>query len=67
MAKQSRNILKSYFPDLNYQIKPRNNLIPKRGTLSIQKARDLLNFKPLYNLEKGIQKYVETTITHFEK
>ena len=61
------NILKNYFPDLNYQIKPRNNLIPKRGTLSIQKARDLLNFKPLYNLEKGIQKYVETTITNFEK
>ena len=32
---------------------------PKRGTLNISKAREILNFKPVYDLEKGVQEYLD--------
>jgi UDP-glucose 4-epimerase len=53
------NILKKYFPDLKYKILKRDDFRPVRGTLSIQKANKLLNYKPRYNLEKGIEKYIK--------
>ena len=49
--------LKKLFPNLNYKIKPRDKTKPSRGTLSINKAKRLLGFKPEYNLKKGIEKY----------
>jgi nucleoside-diphosphate-sugar epimerase len=49
--------LKKLFPNLNYKIKPRDKTKPSRGTLSINKAKKLLGFKPEYNLKKGIKKY----------
>lgn len=51
--------LKNFFPNLNYEIVERDAFRPKRGTLSIQKARELLGFSPDYTLEMGIRKYVE--------
>ena len=32
---------------------------PKRGTLSIEKAKTLLGFQPAYSLEQGIAEYVD--------
>ena len=52
-------ILSKHFKNLNYTIVKRDNFRPKRGTLSIKKAKKLLKFKPNYNLEKGIKKYID--------
>ena len=43
---------------LKYKIEKRDSFRPKRGTLSTNKAKRLLNYKPIYNLEKGIKKYL---------
>lgn len=51
-------ILSKHFKNLKYIIKKRDSFRPKRGTLSIKKARKLLNYKPEYNLEKGVDKYI---------
>ena len=32
--------------------------MPKRGTLSINKAKKLIKYKPSFNLEKGYQRYI---------
>lgn len=52
-------ILSKYFKNLKFSLKKRDKLRPKRGTLSIAKAKSLLNYKPKYNLEKGTKKYIE--------
>ena len=54
--------LKRFFPNLKFKIKPRDIAKPSRGTLSINKARKLLNFNPKYNLKIGIKKYVQYLI-----
>ena len=51
-------ILKKHFPNLKYKIKSRDSFRPKRGTLSIKKAKKLINYKPEYSLEAGIKKYI---------
>lgn len=51
-------ILTKHFKDLKYKIKSRDSFRPKRGTLSIKKAKKLINYKPSYNLQKGIDKYI---------
>lgn len=50
--------LKKHFPDLKYEIVERDGFRPKRGTLSIEKARALLGYEPQYSLQKGIDEYV---------
>jgi nucleoside-diphosphate-sugar epimerase len=52
------DILQSFFPDLPVHLKERDKLMPERGTLSVEKAKDLLGYKPGYPLEKGLEKYV---------
>lgn len=54
-------ILSKYFKDLKFSVEERDHLRPKRGTLSIKKAQLLLKYKPKYNLEKGMKKYIEFT------
>ena len=51
-------ILSKHFRKLKYKIVKRDSFRPKRGTLSINKAKRLLNYKPIYNLEKVIKKYL---------
>ena len=51
-------LLKKHFSNLRYKISERDSFRPKRGTLSISKAKKLLNYKPKYSLEKGIEKYI---------
>lgn len=50
--------LQKHFPDLDYVITERDAFRPKRGTLSIEKARKLLGYDPVYSLEKGIDEYI---------
>jgi nucleoside-diphosphate-sugar epimerase len=52
-------ILKSFFPNIKVKFKPRNKFMPKRGSLSNNKAKKLLNFKPQWKLEKGYTNYIK--------
>ncbi len=62
---QSRSIgemselLRRHFPGVRFHHKDRDRLMPKRGTLSIEKARRLLGYDPQYPLEKGFVEYIE--------
>ena len=51
--------LSKHFKTLKYKIEKRDKFRPKRGTMSISKAKRLLNYKPKYNLQKGIKKYID--------
>ena len=53
------SILKSEFSDLLVEYKPRDTLMPERGTLSIEKARSLLGYESLWSLEKGFRQYLD--------
>ena len=52
-------ILEDFFPDLELRSKERDNTMPERGTLKIDKARKLLDYNPEYPLEVGYRKYIE--------
>jgi nucleoside-diphosphate-sugar epimerase len=47
------------FPGLRLTHKPRDGLMPERGTLSIDKATQLLGYQPNYPLHIGFKKYME--------
>ena len=61
------NILKEYFPKLKVKKVERDNLMPYRGTLSMNKAKTLLNFKSNWELEKGYKKYIQWYVDFFKK
>ena len=46
------------FPGLKLSYKPRDSLMPERGTLSIDKAQRLLGYEPNYPLHIGFREYV---------
>jgi nucleoside-diphosphate-sugar epimerase len=50
--------LQTYFPDLAVRCVPRDRLMPKRGTLSVDKAASLIGYDPQYPLEVGMEQYV---------
>lgn len=52
-------ILREHFPDVTVRCEPRDQLMPERGTLNIDKARRLIGYEPAYPLEKGFPKYIE--------
>ena len=53
------NILKSHFTDVKINYLPKDKFVPDRGTLSVQKAKELIGYTPQYPLEKGFVKYIE--------
>jgi len=57
-------IVKEHFPWVEYEITERDSFRPKRGTLSIEKAKRLLGYESDYNLEKGIAEYVAFLRSH---
>ncbi|MBI4798645.1 MAG: NAD-dependent epimerase/dehydratase family protein [Desulfarculus sp.] len=57
--KELVDVLKLYFPTLETRIEPHRVYRPKRGSLSIAKAREVLGFEPRFTLEEGIGRYVE--------
>ena len=40
-----------HFPDAKISYEKRDKLMPKRGTLSIEKAKKLLNFNPTFSID----------------
>jgi len=53
------DLLRTHFPNVTINMKPRDRLMPKRGTLSIDKARELIGYNPEYPLEKGFVEYIK--------
>lgn len=53
-------ILRRLAPDLRVELCPPDPLYPRRGALSIDKARRLLGFEPAYSLEEGLEKFFAT-------
>lgn len=51
-------ILKTEFPGVTIKNNPRDALMPERGTLSIEKAKQLLGYAPQMPLEKGYSEYI---------
>lgn len=56
--KQMIDIVQSEFPNAVVKYLPRDQLMPERGTLNIEKARRLLGFEPQWPLEKGLVRYI---------
>lgn len=52
------NILQSHFPDISVRYLPKDELMPSRGTLSIDKAKSLLGYNPQFPLEEGFVQYI---------
>lgn len=52
------SILKEHFPSLEVIETQRDALYPKRGTLDISKARELLGYEPEYDLERGLEETI---------
>lgn len=51
-------IVRQHFPEIKIEFEPKDQLIPDRGTLSIEKAQDLIGYKPEFSLEKGYEHYI---------
>lgn len=51
-------ILQRHFPDLTVRYEPRDRLTPRRGTLCIDKAIAMLDYRPQFPLEAGLERYV---------
>ena len=60
-------ILKKHFGKINLIKKERSKLMPKRGRLSGDKARDLIGYNPTWDLDKGYSEYIEWYIDFFER
>lgn len=52
------DILKTHFPHVNVLSLERDQFMPERGTLSIEKAKRLIGYNPQYPLDKGFPKYI---------
>ena len=57
--KELADIVLDSFPGSKLECKPRDSLMPERGTLSIKKAKDLLGYNPQFPIEIGFKKYIE--------
>jgi nucleoside-diphosphate-sugar epimerase len=61
---QYAKCLKRHFPDLSVEVTERDAFRPRRGTLSIDKARRLLGYEPRYSLQAGVDEYVAFVRAH---
>ena len=52
-------VVRSHFPEIEVQRVERDQLMPFRGTLSVEKARGVLGYAPQHPLEAGMAKYIE--------
>ena len=55
---QMLEILKKCFANINVTYSHKDKFMPRRGTLSIDKARKILGYDPKHNLDLGYTKYI---------
>jgi nucleoside-diphosphate-sugar epimerase len=53
------DIITERFPGVKINYLPKDELMPDRGTLSIEKARRLIGYEPSHPLEAGFVEYIE--------
>jgi nucleoside-diphosphate-sugar epimerase len=53
------DLIRQHFPKVEIKYLPKDKLMPERGTLCVDKARDILGYNPQYPLEKGYVNYIE--------
>jgi UDP-glucose 4-epimerase len=58
------DILRRHFPEVRVEHRPTPAHVPRRGTLDIRRARELLGYEPEVTLEEGIARYVEHIRSH---
>lgn len=56
--REALNILADIFPGIEVEQQERDRLMPERGTLSVEKARQTIGYTPAYPLEEAIPRYV---------
>jgi nucleoside-diphosphate-sugar epimerase len=56
---QMAEILREHFPQVSISHNPRDQLMPERGTLSVDKARWLIGYAPEFPLERGFAQYIQ--------
>jgi len=59
-------ILKDYFEGVDIHYLPKDNLTPDRGTLNVDKAKDLLGYQPQNPLHIGYPKYIHWYISFWD-
>lgn len=52
-------IVKSHFPGLVVNHKERDKLMPERGTLNVNKAKEVIGYEPSFPVDIGVPKYIE--------
>ena len=52
-------IVSEIFPKIKVNYDPKDNLMPDRGTLSVEKARKIIGYNPQHPIEIGLKKYIE--------
>lgn len=52
-------LVKEHFPSIETEYVARDEMMPYRGTLNVEKARRILGYSPKYPVEKGFPKYIE--------
>jgi len=57
--KELIEIVQQHFPDIKVNYVPRDKLMPHRGTLSVDKARELVGYEPEWPIDTGFVKYIE--------
>ncbi len=55
-------LVRKTFPKATIVYEPEDTARPRRGTLSIEKARRLLGYAPKVSLEKGVEEYVRLVV-----
>lgn len=56
--KDLAEIIQEHFEDIKINYKKRDSLMPERGTLSVEKAKDLIGYTPEFPVEKGYVNYI---------
>lgn len=54
-----KDILLDHFPKAKITYEKRDKLMPKRGTLSINKAKKLLGYNPTFAIEEAYPEYIK--------
>ncbi len=52
-------VIQENFSKLKIIFQPRDKLMPERGTLDISAAKKLLDYKPKFDIVKGMKKYIQ--------
>ena len=69
-ARQIRDVAEivlAKFPNLKLVYKPKDGLMPDRGTLCVDKAKELIGYQPQYSIETGFLEYINWYLSLSEK